>query len=679
MSDRTRWVTPVATGATLFLVAVTLALFLTNGTFGDDPVSNALMLAAVSSYAVVGGLIASRFPGNATGWLLLLIGLGLVASTCAEELSTFASGHGRLALASWSLWVNSWLLVATVWPGVVAYVLLFPSGSLPSRRWRSLLVALVPLSVAGVVVRIVQPWTDGDASNPLRIESAAPLTDLLFVVVALAFAAAGILAVVSVVIRFRRASSDRWALRWLAVVMVVAAGLLVMAIAAGVLGLDRIGDPLGVAFLLVLIAGLPASAAAALLTHRLYGVEVWANRSVVYGTLVVAITVLYALVVAGVGVVAGRGDRANVLAAVAATAIAAVAFQPARRRAQRFANRLLYGDRVSPYELIATFTDRLDEVSIGDILPRMSALIAEGTGADEVRIWLRGGTELRPMACWPPQDALPPSVQLHDGALPTFDDPAFPVRHAGELLGAITVALPPAEPMTPSTERLVSDLATQAGLVLRNVSLVEELQRSRQRLVSSQDEARRRLERDLHDGAQQRLVTLSLDLRMARDRADAAGDVDLTGRLVSAEQELARSLAELRELARGIHPAILTQSGLGAALRSLAERSAIPVELRCASDRRYPAEVEATAYFTVSEALANVAKHAQASRVVVVVDEVDGRLSIEVRDDGVGGASLDGGSGLRGLTDRVEAVGGRVDVRSGSGAGTVVLAVMPCG
>jgi signal transduction histidine kinase len=463
------------------------------------------------------------------------------------------------------------------------------------------------------------------------------------------------------------------------VVVVAAAGLLIMAIAAGALGLDGIVDPLGVAFLLALIAGLPASAAAALLTHRLYGVEVWVNRSVVYGTLVVAISVLYSLVVGAVGLVAGRGDRANVLAAVAATAIAAVAFQPARRRAQRFSNRLLYGDRVSPYELIATFTERLDDVSIAEILPRMSALIAEGTGAERVRIWLRSGAELRPVAAWPAHDTLPPSVQLPAGELPTFDDPAFPVRHAGDLLGAITVGLPPAEPITPATERVLADLATQAGLVLRNVALVEELQRSRQRIVSTQDEARRRLERDLHDGAQQRLVALSLDLRMARDRATAAGDVELTGRLDTAEQELARSLAELRELARGIHPAILTQNGLGAALRSLAERSAVPVELRFAADRRYPAEVEATAYFTVSEALANVAKHAAASRVVVAVDEADDRLSIEVRDDGVGGAVFDGGSGLRGLADRVEAVGGRVDVRSVSGAGTVIHAVMPCG
>jgi signal transduction histidine kinase len=259
-----------------------------------------------------------------------------------------------------------------------------------------------------------------------------------------------------------------------------------------------------------------------------------------------------------------------------------------------------------------------------------------------------------------------------------MDDPAFPVRHGGDLLAAITVGMPPQEPMTPATERLLVDLSAQAGLVLRNVALVEELQRSRQRLVTSQDEARRRLERDLHDGAQQRLVTLSMDLRMARSRAGASGDVELTTRLDAADQELAQSLAELRELARGIHPAILTQNGVGAALRSMAERSAVRVELRSVPDGRFSPEVEATAYFVVSEALANVAKHAEASCAWVAVDDEGDRLAIEVRDDGVGGATMNGGSGLRGLADRVEAVGGRIDVRSEPGVGSTVHVEIPC-
>lgn len=194
---------------------------------------------------------------------------------------------------------------------------------------------------------------------------------------------------------------------------------------------------------------------------------------------------------------------------------------------------------------------------------------------------------------------------------------------------------------------------------------------SRERLVTSHDEERRRLERDLHDGAQQRLVTLSMDLRLARSRAAASGDAELSSSLETAEGELARSLAELRELARGIHPAILTQNGLGAALRSLAERSPVPVELRCVPDGRF-------AHFLVSEALANVAKHAGASHASVDVRRGVDRLEIEVSDDGSGGASIEGGTGLRGLADRVAAVGGRMDLRSAPGAGTTVLAEIPC-
>jgi len=664
---------------TLLLVVATAVLFTLDGAIGQDPVSNVLALLAVAGYAVVGGLIASRLPRNPCGWLLLLIGLGLVVTIGSDAATTTALQDGRSVLASWTLWVNSWVLVVTVWPGIVLYLLVFPSGHPPSRRWRPFVIGLVALSVMGGVAHMAQPWEGEPITNPVSVPGLSSVAGTLFLSISLAFAAAAIVVVVSVVVRFRRASSsDRQALRWLAVVGVLAAALLAVAIAAGALGLDTIGDPFGVAFLLVLVLGLPSSAAIALLGHHLRGIEVVANRSLVYASLAATITAIYGVIVAGVGGVVGGGDRTNVFAAVAATAVAAIVFQPVRRRAHRFADRLIYGGRASPYELLATFTDRLDEASLPEVLPRMTALVAEGTGADRVLIWLRDGTDLRAVAAWPSDARLPSPRHVADGVLPTLDGPAFAIRHRGDLLGAITVSMPPREPLTPATERLLDDLSSQAGLVVRNVRLVEELQRSRQRLVTSQDETRRRLERDLHDGAQQRLVTLSLDLRMARARADASGDVELTTRLDAAEQELARSLAELRELARGIHPAILTQNGLGAALRSLAERSAVPVELRSAPERRFPPEIEATAYFFVSEALANVVKHADASRAWVAADDGGERLAIEVSDDGVGGAAPNGGSGLQGLADRVEAVGGRVDVRSDPGKGTVVRADIPC-
>lgn len=667
-----------AAALTLLLVVVTAALFVF-GDVGSDPVSEALALVAVACYAVVGGLIASRLPTNACGWLLIVIGLGLVLTMCAEAIFTIAVRDGRVALASWALWLNSWLLVATAWLGIVAYLLVFPTGGLPSRRWRPFLIGVIALSIVGVLVRMTQPWQDHGATNPIAAQLPASFADSMFLAISLAFAAATVLGVVSVVQRFRHgAFTERQQLRWLAVVAVLCATLLVIAIAAGALGLHRIGDPVGAAFLLCLIAGLPASAAIALLRHRLYGIEVVANRSIVYASLAATITAIYAVVVGGVGAVVGRGDQPNVAAAVAATVVGAVVFQPVRGRAQRFADRLIYGDRIAPYELVATFTERLDEATLEEILPRMAALVADGTGAERVRIWFRTGAELRAVATWPPDSATPPPVFLHDGEPPSMEDPSFGVRHAGALLGAITVGMPPQEPMTPATERLLLDLSAQAGLVLRNVALVEDLQRSRQRLVASQDEARRMLERDLHDGAQQRLVTLSMDLRMARSRADASGDAELTTRLDAAEHELARSIAELRELARGIHPAILTQNGVGAAVRSLAERSPVPVKLSAIPDGRYAPEVEATAYFIVSEALANVAKHAKASHARIAMVDAGGKLAIEVADDGIGGAAMNGGSGLQGLADRVEAIGGRLDVRSRSGAGSVVHAEIPC-
>ena len=389
--------------------------------------------------------------------------------------------------------------------------------------------------------------------NPLGVGAMKAFSEAMFGVLSVAFAIAVVAAVVSVVLRFRRGTpADRSALRWLAVVAYPGG----RASRDG----DRGGSARTRSDRRPVRGRLPSRGDRRAAGHRGRGApdapprrdrgggqpigRVRVDRRHDHGDL--------------------RGDRRwrrcrgrsertdDVFAAVAATAVAAVAFQPARRRAQRFADRLIYGDRASPYELVATFTERLDDASLPEVLPRMTTLIAEGTGADRIRIWLRSGPELHPVASWPADGVSPATMRLDDGELPTMGDPAFAVRHGGYLLGAITVAMPPQEPMTPATERLLTDLSAQAGLVLRNVALVEELQRSRQRIVSSQDEARRRLERDLHDGAQQRLVTLSLNLRMARERADASGDPDLTTSLGAAEPELARSLAELRELARGI-------------------------------------------------------------------------------------------------------------------------------
>jgi len=232
--------------------------------------------------------------------------------------------------------------------------------------------------------------------------------------------------------------------------------------------------------------------------------------------------------------------------------------------------------------------------------------------------------------------------------------------------------------------QLVKLTAAAASMALEHARLqaevqaqLEQVRASRARIVEAGDAERRRLERDLHDGAQQRLVMLSLALGMARDRA-AGADPELEALITSAGKEAREALTELRELARGIHPAVLTETGLAGAIQALVERSPVAVTITAVPDERFPAAIEATAYFVVSEALANVAKHAMADGAQVTIRGLPGRLVIEVSDDGAGGARAEGGSGLRGLADRVASVGGVLRVDSPPGRGTRLEADLPC-
>ncbi len=256
---------------------------------------------------------------------------------------------------------------------------------------------------------------------------------------------------------------------------------------------------------------------------------------------------------------------------------------------------------------------------------------------------------------------------------------ATPVERYGQRIAVLVH-----DAMLAEEPELVYAVGAAASLALENQRLdaelhakLEELQASRARSVESSDAARRRIERDLHDGAQQRLVSLALTLRLARSRLP--DDPRLAQQLLEdASRELENALADLRELARGIHPAVLSERGLDAALGALVNRAPLPVELASTTDGQLPDNVQAAAYFVVAEAITNVAKYAQASHAAVSVQHHDGQVVVEVSDDGVGGADPDKGSGLRGLADRVAALNGRLDVRSEPGLGTRVRAIIPC-
>ncbi|MFL5767920.1 MAG: histidine kinase, partial [Actinomycetota bacterium] len=418
--------------------------------------------------------------------------------------------------------------------------------------------------------------------------------------------------------------------------------------------------------------------AVAILRYRLLDIDLLIGKTVLYGLLAAAITVIYVVVVVVVGAFVGATEGLSLIA----TAIVAILFQPMRDKVARVATRLVYGKRATPYEVLSEFSDRLGAITSEDIFPRMARLLSEGTGATEVVVWLRLGNVLRAAAIWPPGAPMPPAMALLDGGrLPEFPDASAvaPVRHS-ELLGAITLLKPPKEPVTPAEQRLVDDLAAQAGLVFRNFQLIEDLRSSRQRLVTAQDEERRRLERNLHDGAQQQLVALSVRLRLARNLAQTeptkADEV-----MSELEEEVQQALSDLRDLAHGIYPPVLADRGLVEALRSQVARATIDVRLETGDIGRYPQEVEAAVYFCVLEALQNVAKYARATNVVVRLREDRGELAFAVEDDGKGfdPRTTTHGVGLQNMEDRLSALGGSLDVRSRPGDGTVVEGWIPVG
>jgi signal transduction histidine kinase len=392
------------------------------------------------------------------------------------------------------------------------------------------------------------------------------------------------------------------------------------------------------------------------------------NKSLVFGAMATIVTIGYVAVVAGVGRLV---DGNRTVLSLVATAVVAVAFEPLRRRVQRLADRLVHGHRVGPYESLARLSAHL-AAPAGGLLDGICRTVADGVGAREVLLFTGPPGELRAVSVWPDTGPLPPGVrtwpdQQNGAALGATV--TVPVMHDGRFRGAITVRK--GDPLSAAEKQLVGDLAAQAGLVL-------ELRATAQRLVTAGDAARRRLERDLHDGVQQRLVTVAMELGTVVRLASASGSPEVAERAAAVRARLLEATAELREMARGLHPAVLTQDGLEAALGFLADRSAVPVRLGVTVDRRLRPEVEATAYFMVSEGLTNTAKHAGAALASVRAELTGAGLVVEVADDGAGGATMVAGSGLEGLADRLATLGARLTVDSGP-VGTRLATVIPCG
>ena len=683
------------------IVVIALALVsdvvlqVTGGGFTDRSISDALFFLPVlvlgaALYVGIGRAIVIRQPKNTIGWLLLAIPVVAALSLANGSYATWAlvKHPGLLPFGVFSAWLDRWAIV----PALAMFIpifLLYPDGRLPSRRWRWVLAATIAAPMVTIVAFALTPGRLTGAfaelanrsvviRNPIGIQTSGHVVEILTGVGGFATLLTAIAAGVAVVVRYRRAETEvRQQIRWLRFVAATFFVLFVIGMVGGGLS-DIVGDTSFGLLFITLVIGIPVACGIAILKYRLYELDVVVRKTVVFGLLAAFIAVVYAAVVGGIGAMVGSSS--STLLSFAAAAVLAVAFQPARDRARRFADRLVYGKRATPYEVLAEFSDRMSETyATEDVLPRMAEILRAGTGAEVGRVWLRIGGELRPEASTA-GDQIGPLAVSGDLMPELPGEHLVEVLHQGELLGALSVRMPASDPMNPARDKLVRDLAGQAGLVLRNVKLIEDLRASRQRLVAAQDQERRRLERNIHDGAQQQLVALSVKLRLAEQltERDPAKTRETLGQL---QVETTDALENLRDLARGIYPPLLADQGLAAALQAQARKSSVPTRVEPDAVGRYTPEVEATVYFCTLEALQNVAKYAEASNVTVRLRAEDGTLRFEVADDGRGfdQSSTVYGTGLQGMADRLDAIGGRLEVRSARGAGTMVAGSVPVG
>jgi len=360
-------------------------------------------------------------------------------------------------------------------------------------------------------------------------------------------------------------------------------------------------------------------------------------------------------------------------------AVVAALLLPVRARLQALADVAVYGRGARPYDVLSGFVRDVGRAEPAtQLLPRMAQLLREGTRAIASEVWVRVDERLHLAASSPATDSRLLVVDTTDEITARLGDECrlAPVYRDGELRGALVVVKHRGEHLNHVEGRLLDDLASHAGMVFERFRLVQELRESRARIVAAQDAERRRIERNLHDGAQQRFVNALLALGMAG--AEEQPGSNSANLLMQASEEVQAGLSELRGLARGLNPPLLVEEGIASAARSLADRSPVLTTVESAADKRYPEAIESAAYYVIAEAMTNAVKHSGAGTVTVRIGEANGRLEIEIADDGEGGADARRGSGLIGLYDRTAAVGGRLLVDSPTGGGTSVKAELPC-
>lgn len=652
----------VATSAIAYVISFSWAV--ANGL--NDPAALLWGLVMVPAVAAAGAVLLWKKPENRVGHLLVGVGLGMFVVPAIMEGPTVVA-YETLGPQSWvwaSILANKTLtMVAVVL--MCALVVLLPDGRYRSARDRRFIRWLWPLPLLPslslisneLVIKYNQtfPGIEG-VPSPYTLDALVPYGLAIDTAANALAGTAFFVAVALQIARYRRAPMrERKQVRWVIYAIGVA---IVVGVTPYVLETLGVMDPLGHTLAsglwsIIPITIIPASVVVAVMEPKWVDVDIVIRKSFVYGALSFVILLLYVSVAAAFGVAAG--SRMEIEIAVVLTVVIAVLFQPARQRLQLVADRWVFGQRPSKYEAVTGFSETLEQsADPRDLLPHLVDTIQRALNLDWVRATLDDGSQ----------------AEVGDvTGIPSF---TVSIGSEDEAIGAIECG-PKAEGSVADDEvQLVRTLAGQVGLALMNARLAG-------RIVNAAESERRRIERNIHDGAQQELVALVARLGLARASA-SKGDLGAQD-IEALQQEAQRILVDLRELAQGIHPSVLSDGGILEAVEDRCARMPIDVTLNAPESlrsRRFSDDIEGAAYFFVTESLTNVLKHSEASMATVTLTHQDGTLILDVADDGRGFEPFGTRqTGLDGLRDRFTALGGTLTLSSGPGKGTRTRATLP--
>ncbi|MDX1663646.1 MAG: histidine kinase [Candidatus Promineifilaceae bacterium] len=679
----------VAAVVTVAAVAGALAVAAASGEWGYLLSHLSVSPLVALAFLALGGLVTSRQPRNGIGWIFLVVGYLYTATLAADvyvDLSSLRPAGASLPGAAVAAWLGAWIWIPGILLPTAFLFLLFPTGRPPTGRWRPVLWAnLLGLALTVVAVALhpgpLESW-GLSGSNPLAVPRAAAVLEPLVAAGQVLLAAGFVGGIAAFAVRFRRArGAQREQMKW----VLYAVALMALLIAATAIAWfawpeSALVAELSIAATSLSILGIAAGATVAILRYRLYEIDLVVNRTLVYLALTVSVVAFYVLVVGGLSTL--FQTQGNMVVALVATGAVAVIFQPLRARIQRVVNHLFYGGRDDPLGTLSRLGQRLEVAMDPEVvLPTLVETIAHSLKLPYVAIALRSGDRLQIAA----QSGEPVAAALH-----------LPLIYQGDTVGELRAGpRAPDEAFNGHDRRLLEQIARQAAPAVDAIQLTIALRHARQQLVTTREEERRRLRRDLHDGLGASLAALHLQTGVLRrairtDPAHAEAVVD------DVRADIRATIEEIRRLVHELRPPTLDQLGLAAAVRAQASacsraaarapevgaKPALQVTVDAPAELPpLPAAVEVAAYRIAQEALTNVLRHADARRCTVRL-AVDDGLTVEVVDDGVGVTKSRrqekrAGVGLLSMRERALELGGTCIVEPAAGGGTRIRASLP--